>query len=75
MAHTPLTIRNDTELAAALARADDLLDREGDDAKERELSEIVAAIDAYTDSMKVLRGVSDNPHETSNVTAAGVGEE
>lgn len=73
--HGPDTAHDPQRYRTRLARADALLDRTGNKADEREPAEIVAAIDACTDAMKVLRGVPDNPHETSNVTANGVGEE
>lgn len=61
MAKSPLAIRDDTELAAALKRADALLDRPAKDTEAHELAELVAAIDAYT-STSVQPNVSGNPH-------------
>lgn len=64
MAQTPLTIRNDEELAKALDRAAELGGCAGDSDEERALAEICAAIETYTESMRVLRMVDRNPNET-----------
>ncbi|WP_439494992.1 hypothetical protein [Bosea sp. (in: a-proteobacteria)] len=65
MTSKPVTIRNDAELTAALARADALMGRTGGREEERELETISDAIKVYTDAMRVLRKVRDDPHQTS----------
>jgi len=70
MAQPPCTVRDDIELAAALKRADELLDRTGNPEDDRELADLVAAIDAYTGTMPVQRGVSGNSKETGPNEAA-----
>lgn len=67
MTKSPITIRNDEELTAALARADEFAGCTPGSDDEKELAEIADAINVYTDSMRVLRMVDANPNQTDPV--------
>ncbi len=65
MQRTPLVIRNDQQLAAALERTEALAGCIDDSEEEREFKELTDAIELYTETMRVLRMVSNDPHKTS----------
>lgn len=54
MAKTPLTIRNDTHLAAAFDRVEELAGCVRDSEEEKELEAIARNVAAYTDALKVF---------------------